>query len=174
LAGSGSGRSTVSNNPGRRLLAGGAGIVEYSWARWIRGSGGLRILLRQRHWIAVGREFLRQGRNSGIIVASAIRIHRDIDMPNKLSATERDAALASLAGWRLDEGKLFREFKFADFSRAFGFMSTLAIQAQAMDHHPEWLNVYATVKVWLTTHDAGGISEHDVALARRMNDVYGA
>jgi 4a-hydroxytetrahydrobiopterin dehydratase len=93
---------------------------------------------------------------------------------SKLSDSKLDAALNSLPGWQLEGGKLFREFKFLDFSRAFGFMASVAIQADAMNHHPEWFNVYDTVKVWLVTHDAGGISELDCELAARMNDLYRA
>ena len=90
----------------------------------------------------------------------------------QLSAHEIEAGLASLSGWALDGTKLYREFKFADFSRAFGFMASIAIAAEGMNHHPEWFNVYATVKVWLTTHDAKGISARDLALARVMNELY--
>ena len=68
--------------------------------------------------------------------------------------------------------KLHREFQFADFSRAFAFMAASAIQAEAANHHPEWFNVYNRVKVWLVTHDVNGISEKDVEMARRMDDLY--
>lgn len=93
-------------------------------------------------------------------------------MIKKLSETEVEASLASLPGWDCDGEKLYREFIFADFSRAFGFMAATAIRAEAMNHHPEWFNVYATVKVWLTTHDVRGISSRDLALAQFMNDLY--
>jgi 4a-hydroxytetrahydrobiopterin dehydratase len=93
-------------------------------------------------------------------------------MLKQLSADEIAAGLAALPGWTLEGGKLYREFKFPDFPRAFGFMTSIAIAAQQMDHHPEWLNVYATVKVWLTTHDVQGISARDLALAQIMNDHY--
>ncbi|MBK8978518.1 MAG: 4a-hydroxytetrahydrobiopterin dehydratase [Planctomycetes bacterium] len=78
------------------------------------------------------------------------------------------AALDSLPGWDLDGGRLHHRFRFRDFSEAFGFMATCATIAEAMNHHPEWLNVYRDVEVWLTTHDAGGITTHDVELARAM------
>jgi 4a-hydroxytetrahydrobiopterin dehydratase len=79
-------------------------------------------------------------------------------------------ALADLPGWDLAGPKLHRRFEFADFRAAFGFMATCALIAEASDHHPEWLNVYRTVEVWLTTHDSGGITQKDVDLARAMNE----
>ena len=93
-------------------------------------------------------------------------------MVRKLSKLEIEAALASLPGWDRDGEKLYREFGFADFPRAFGFMAAIAIRAEAMNHHPEWLNVHANVKVWLTTHDVGGVSARDLALAQAMNDLH--
>lgn len=85
----------------------------------------------------------------------------------RLTDTERDAALARLAGWALrDDGlAITRTFKFADFADAFGFMARVAIVAEKADHHPEWFNVYNRVEITLTTHDAGGLSTRDVALA---------
>ena len=75
-------------------------------------------------------------------------------------------ALAELPHWRIDGGKLHRELKFPDFVAAFAFMTKIALVAERMNHHPEWFNVYGTVRVWLTTHDEGGISDKDLALAR--------
>ena len=92
-------------------------------------------------------------------------------MTKKLSEVKVEAGLLSLPGWVREGDKLYREFSFADFSRAFGFMAAAAIQAQAMNHHPEWFNVYATVKVWLTTHDAGGITQRDLDLAAVMTGL---
>lgn len=89
----------------------------------------------------------------------------------KLTQSELDAALATLSGWTIDSGKLYKEFRFADFVHAFGFMTTAALRIEAMNHHPEWFNVYHTVKVHLTTHDAGGISAKDVQLARILDEV---
>ena len=86
---------------------------------------------------------------------------------------EYDEALAQLPGWSLQGGKLHREFRFADFVEAFGFMSRVALVAEAMDHHPEWSNVYARVVVDLTTHDAGGLTGLDLDLARRMSELAG-
>ncbi len=94
-------------------------------------------------------------------------------MPEKLSDTDVAAQLESLDGWSLENGKLRREFRFADFVEAFGFMSRAAIEAEKMNHHPEWFNVYSKVVVDLTTHDAGGISELDFALAEKMNALAG-
>ena len=90
--------------------------------------------------------------------------------PTRLSETEISAALPGLAGWEVREGKLHREYRFANFVRAFGFMSSVALVAEAMNHHPEWLNVYRTVTVWLETHDAGGLTSLDLQLAQAMND----
>ena len=83
-----------------------------------------------------------------------------------------DDAVGQLEGWgKADGGKLAitKTFKFADFSTAFGFMSAIATQAEKADHHPEWFNVYNTVEVALTTHDANGVTEKDVALAKKMD-----
>jgi len=74
-----------------------------------------------------------------------------------------------LFGWTGGDDFITRVFKFEDFAKAFGFMSEIAIHAQAMDHHPEWFNVYNRVDVTLTTHDAGGVTDKDVTLANLMN-----
>ena len=87
---------------------------------------------------------------------------------NKLSAAAVDKKLAVLEQWCLKDDKLYRRFVFADFVEAFGFMSRVALLAERMDHHPEWSNVYKTVNVLLTTHDAGGLTMKDVELARAM------
>lgn len=91
--------------------------------------------------------------------------------PKALETAEIEAQLASLEGWALIEGKLHREFRFANFVRAFGFMTSVALVAEKMDHHPEWSNVYSTVVVDLTTHDADGITELDLTLAAAMNAI---
>ena len=89
----------------------------------------------------------------------------------RLTDEERDAALAELTGWALrDDGlAIVRTFKFADFAEAFGFMTRVAIEAEKVDHHPEWFNVYNRVEITLTTHDADGLSERDVSLARAID-----
>lgn len=91
--------------------------------------------------------------------------------PVALSGHELADAVASLPGWEVRDGRLHRELRFADFSRAFGFMAAAAVVAQGMDHHPDWSNSYATVVVDLTTHDAGAITALDVELARRMSEL---
>ncbi len=90
-------------------------------------------------------------------------------MADRLTDTELDKALAGLDGWLLENGKLNRDFKFANFIEAFGFMTRAAIEAEKMDHHPEWFNVYSKVSVHLVTHSAGGITGLDVELAKKMN-----
>ena len=91
--------------------------------------------------------------------------------PQPLADDELAGALTDLPGWALLDGRLHRELRFADFSRAFGFMAAVATVAQSMDHHPDWSNSYSTVVVDLVTHDAGGITELDVELARRMSEL---
>jgi 4a-hydroxytetrahydrobiopterin dehydratase len=82
------------------------------------------------------------------------------------------AALSEeLPQWTLREGKLHRELRFSDFSAAFGFMTRVALAAEAMGHHPEWCNVWNRVTINLTTHDTGGLSNLDVDLARRIDDL---
>ena len=88
-----------------------------------------------------------------------------------LSTAQRAALPATLPGWSLVEGRdaIARSFRFADFSAAWGFMARVALLAEKQDHHPEWFNVYNRVDVVLTTHDAGGLSGRDVALAQAMD-----
>ena len=86
-----------------------------------------------------------------------------------LSAVEIQNRVSELADWDLDDDKLCRRFVFADFSEAFGFMSRVALAAEAMNHHPEWSNVWNRVDIALTTHDAGGLSNLDFELAGRIN-----
>jgi 4a-hydroxytetrahydrobiopterin dehydratase len=90
----------------------------------------------------------------------------------KLSESELESALHKLEGWSVASGKLHREYKFSDFIAAFGFMSSCALAAEAMAHHPEWCNVYNRVTVDLTTHDAGGITAKDLELAGKMEALY--
>jgi 4a-hydroxytetrahydrobiopterin dehydratase len=96
-------------------------------------------------------------------------------MVGKLSAVQRKEALDALHGWIEAEGRdaITRRFAFKDFSEAWGFMSRAALVAETMDHHPEWTNVYNKVEVILSTHDAGGLTEKDVALARAMDQIAG-
>ena len=96
-------------------------------------------------------------------------------MAEKLSADARRAALARLAGWSEVAGRdaISKTFTFKDFNEAFGFMTRVALVAEKMDHHPEWFNVYKTVEVTLSTHDAGGVTERDVKLAEAMDRLAG-
>jgi len=79
--------------------------------------------------------------------------------------------LRDLKGWSIQNGKLYKEFVFADFTEAFGFMTKAALHAEKMNHHPEWSNVYNKLSVYLTTHDAGGITANDIKLARTLNSI---
>jgi 4a-hydroxytetrahydrobiopterin dehydratase len=94
----------------------------------------------------------------------------------KLEGSTRSDALAGLSGWTPVEGRdaITRRFVFKDFTEAFGWMTRMALVAEKMDHHPEWFNVYRTVDVTLSTHDAGGLTELDVALAKAMDATSGA
>jgi len=89
----------------------------------------------------------------------------------RLSEAERTDALARLGEWRHDPERdaITRRFRFADFGAAFGFMTRVALIAERMDHHPEWFNVYDRVDILLTTHDCGGLSARDVALAEAID-----
>lgn len=93
----------------------------------------------------------------------------------KLDRESVNEALADIGGWSLSEdgGSISRRFEFGDFNAAFGFMSRVAMAAEKLDHHPEWKNVYKTVDVVLTTHDAGGLTELDFKLAKKMNRFAG-
>jgi 4a-hydroxytetrahydrobiopterin dehydratase len=90
----------------------------------------------------------------------------------RLSDAEINAALPQIPGWSYREGKLHRQFTFKDFLQAWGFMSSCALVAEAMNHHPDWKNVWNRVDVELMTHDAGGVTKNDVELARRMNELF--
>ncbi len=90
--------------------------------------------------------------------------------PTRLSPDEVAARLAALPGWSVAGGKLHRELTFPDFARAFAFMGDVAREAEALQHHPEWCNVYNRVVIDLTTHDAGGITSLDFDLARRAEE----
>jgi 4a-hydroxytetrahydrobiopterin dehydratase len=96
-------------------------------------------------------------------------------MAQKLSGEARKAALGRLKGWSESSGRdaISKKFVFADFNAAFGFMTRAALVAEKMDHHPEWFNVYKTVEVTLSTHDAGGLTERDIDLAAAMDKLAG-
>jgi 4a-hydroxytetrahydrobiopterin dehydratase len=87
----------------------------------------------------------------------------------RLAPEDVERLLAARPGWAVVEGKLERTWRFADFQQAFGFMASVALAAEALNHHPEWFNVYGTVRIQLTTHDAGGITARDFELAERID-----
>ena len=91
--------------------------------------------------------------------------------PVKLSAPELDAAREALPGWNVAADRLHRTFRFADFSAAWAFMARVALLAEKQDHHPDWSNSYNRVEVALTTHDAGGVTARDVALAQAISSI---
>ena len=97
-------------------------------------------------------------------------------MRQKLTGPARKTALAKLSGWSEAAGRdaITKKFVFKDFNAAFGFMTRAALVAEKLDHHPEWLNVYKTVEVTLSTHDAGGLTELDVTLAEAMDRIASA
>jgi 4a-hydroxytetrahydrobiopterin dehydratase len=94
-------------------------------------------------------------------------------MAQKLTGAARKSALARLNGWSEVPGRdaITKKFVFKDFSQAFGFMARAALVAEKMDHHPEWFNVYKTVEVTLSTHDAGGLTDLDLKLAEAMDKI---
>jgi 4a-hydroxytetrahydrobiopterin dehydratase len=96
-------------------------------------------------------------------------------MAERLTDEQRRDLLEPLlaAGWEMSEGRdaIRKSYRFADFVEAFGFMTRAALHAEKLDHHPEWFNVYRTVDVTLSTHDAGGLTELDITLAKKMDDL---
>jgi 4a-hydroxytetrahydrobiopterin dehydratase len=97
-------------------------------------------------------------------------------MTELLTPDERLSALRELTGWHQGDGgkTLTRTFVFKDFNVAFGFMTRVALAAEKVDHHPDWRNVYKTVEVTLSTHDAGGVTQKDIALAKKMSGIAAA
>jgi len=93
---------------------------------------------------------------------------------NKLEKPQALTLLAALPQWQYDEarGAITREFRFADFAQAFAFMTQIALAAEKRDHHPEWSNVYSRVRITLTTHDAGGLTQRDIDLAGVADQAY--
>ena len=89
----------------------------------------------------------------------------------RLSETEITEELKKLEGWEINDNKLHKEFQFDSFNQAFGFMTRAAMEIEKMNHHPEWFNVYNRITIDLTTHDAGGITNNDVNLARILNSL---
>jgi 4a-hydroxytetrahydrobiopterin dehydratase len=93
-------------------------------------------------------------------------------MLKKLTPQEVEKELDSLAGWKLIGGKLHKDFVFTDFNQAFGFMTRAAMEIEKMNHHPQWFNVYNKISVDLMTHDAGGITQNDLNLAKILNSFF--
>ena len=94
-------------------------------------------------------------------------------MVEKLTEDQKISALTELSGWTLadEQDAITRKFAFANFNEAWGFMTRIAIEAERMDHHPEWLNVWATVDITLSTHECNGLSMRDIALARFIDKI---
>lgn len=96
-------------------------------------------------------------------------------MPDKLTGDARNAAIAELDGWSEVDGRdaIAKTFTFKNFNAAFGFMTQSAMAAEVQNHHPEWFNVYNRVEVTLSTHDAGGLTDYDIKLAKTMDKIAG-
>lgn len=94
-------------------------------------------------------------------------------MHNVLNNEELQNAIATIEGWELTNGKLNAQIEFDNFKEAFTIMTRIAFEAELMGHHPEWTNVYNQLDISLTTHDAGGITEKDIELAKRINKIIG-
>ena len=92
---------------------------------------------------------------------------------SKLNASEVEKALRELPAWKVEGGRLHREFTFADFRAAFSFMTAVALAAEKLDHHPEWSNVYNRVTIDLVSHDAGGLTSRDLELALVIDGLAG-
>jgi 4a-hydroxytetrahydrobiopterin dehydratase len=93
------------------------------------------------------------------------------DTYRKLSDSEIESEVTKIPGWKLVNGKLNKSFEFKNFIEAFSFMTKVAMQAEKMNHHPEWFNVYNKVKIDLVTHDVSGISNYDIKLANAINKI---
>jgi 4a-hydroxytetrahydrobiopterin dehydratase len=107
-------------------------------------------------------------------LAGEVSLHWEF-MVDKLTDTARRAALDGLAGWAFagDRDAICKSFRFADFNAAWAFMTRIAMQAEKMDHHPEWSNIYNSVEITLTTNDCGGVSARDIALAKFIDGLTG-
>jgi len=89
----------------------------------------------------------------------------------KLSGNELDDAIREMNGWNLKDGKLQKSFKFSNFIEAFGFMTRIALEAEKINHHPDWSNVYNSVTIKLSTHDVDGITDYDIKLAKIIDST---
>jgi 4a-hydroxytetrahydrobiopterin dehydratase len=106
---------------------------------------------------------------------NGFHLEGEAKMAEKLTSAERASMLSKLSGWSDVDGRdaIRKKFVFKDFNAAFGFMTRVALTAEKLDHHPEWFNVYKTVEVTLSTHDAGGVTELDIKLATAMDRLAG-
>lgn len=145
-----------------------------------RGSGGIELHHTNdfeetdRSPSRSGNVFCRLGiQHDGIVISAELpgAFQAVPFMRKQLNREEIDAALQELPGWSLQDEKLRRELKFADFVQAFSFMTSVALVAEKMDHHPDWTNVYNRVVITLWTHDAGGITKSDVQLAQYIEKI---
>lgn len=93
-------------------------------------------------------------------------------MPKRLNKKQLHACLSQLEGWALLGDKLYRQFEFKGFNQAFAFITRAALWSERHNHHPEWFNVYNRLEIWLTTHDADGISNLDVDFAKFLSSMY--
>lgn len=116
-------------------------------------------------------DFVAQRRAVDVPVLAAAATAAPSAAPQRAPDADVQAWLAAHEGWHLVAAKIERTLRFRDFQSAFGFMASVALAAETMNHHPEWFNVYDTVRIQLTTHDAGGISEKDFRLAQRIDDL---
>ena len=99
--------------------------------------------------------------------------HREVCVARqRMTQDEIEQALVSLPGWTLRDGKICRSLQFGGFTDAFAFMTRVAFEAERQDHHPEWSNVYNKVEIGLATHDAGGVTSHDIALATAIEAIH--
>jgi 4a-hydroxytetrahydrobiopterin dehydratase len=89
----------------------------------------------------------------------------------RLSESEIDEEIKKISGWSVKDDKLHKEFQFDNFNQAFGFMTRAAMEIEKMNHHPEWFNVYNRITVDLTTHEAGGVTNNDINLAKILNSL---
>ena len=106
------------------------------------------------------------------MIDRSIREHLSDDEYRKLSQQEIELEVGKIHGWKVVDGKLKRTFEFENFVQAFGFMTQVAIEAEKINHHPEWFNVYNKLEINLVTHDVNGISNYDVKFAGTINHLY--
>ncbi|MXQ88379.1 hypothetical protein E5288_WYG021293 [Bos mutus] len=136
----------------------------------------IEIILPPRK-LAQGRVIVSSSRSQSNPTSTQrlITVDHKAGKAHRLSAEERDQLLPNLraVGWNELEGRdaIFKQFHFKDFNRAFGFMTRVALQAEKLDHHPEWFNVYNKVHITLSTHECAGLSERDVNLASFIEQV---